>query len=87
MGLLLLILTLHYCMRRRYSDLTQQEKDDIFLHGIERFQSGEDPFDMIHTSVIYYFCEYLAGNKMPLETLDPDGQWEIVSRLNSMGLM
>ena len=44
---------LYYCMRR-YKDLTQREKDEILLYGIERFQSGEDPFEMILTSVIYY---------------------------------
>lgn len=86
MGLLLTKPTIYYCMRQ-YSDLTQEEKDEIFLHGIEKFQSGEDPFNMIHTSVIYYFCEYLAGGKMPIVTLDSEGQWEIVRRLHSMGLM
>lgn len=76
-------------MRQRYSDLTQEEKDEIFLHGIKRFQSGTMAESMsVLACTILTFIEYLSTpHTIDYGNLETEGQNEIFQRLHSIGLI
>lgn len=89
MGLLLIKSAIYYCMRRRYSDLTEQEKDDIFLHGIERFQNRTmaDGMSALACTILTFIEHLSTPNTIDYGNLETEAQNEIFQRLQSIGLI